>query len=320
MSILSIVLVNIKENRYHIKELILMACTITVYSIPLEINRHFFTALYDVQIVLALSLSYALSMIFKVESNIQKRCIKIIKVMLPLLILMLNVISFDVRIIMSILLYILLQEEEKGSSLSLMSYLVISLFIVNWYVSSYFDSLLNIVNYRILDIQEYALLLGNIIAAICTVISISIWNDKKQESSLEIFWPMLYLVTTQKLLTVGSLKYEYIVLLLVVMAIAFFRYRKEPVIILVLSLIIGMLQIPTLYIAIVIGLLTLVPFKELLPAISLLEKIEKLKLFDVVCVLILIFTLQGNIAAVGIASIAMFLLSIKSITASYYIE
>jgi len=319
MSILSIVLVNIKENRYHIKELILMACTITIYSIPLEISRHFFTAIYDVQIALGLSLSYALSMIFKVETNIQKRCIKIIKVMLPLLILMMNVISFDLRIILSILLYILLQEEE-GTSLSFMSYLVISLFVVNWLMSSYFDSILNIVNYSILDIQDYSLLLGNVIAAVCAVISISFWNDKKEERSLEIFWPMLYLVTTQKLLTIESLKYENIALQLIVIVLAFFRYRKQPMIILVLSLFIGMLQIPSLYIALVIGLLVIVAFKELVPNINLFERNEKLKLLDVVCILILVFTLQGNIATLGVASIAIFLLAIKSITVSYYIE
>ena len=319
MSVLSIVLVNVKGTNSRIKELILMASAVIVYLLPLEVSQHFFTSLYDVQIMLVLSISYALSMVFGVEANIQKRCIKIIKVMLPLLILMLNVISFDLRMILSVVLYILL-EEEKRQSLLMMSYLIISLFVVNWFISDYFDSLLSIVNYQVLDIQKYTLLIGAITAAMCTVISISIWNDNKQRNNLEIFWPIVYLVTSHKLLSTGSLNFEHTVVLMIVLALSFFIYRNESIIILVLSLIIGMLQLHPLFIAFGIGLLVIVAFRDLIPKITLFETVEKLKFLDVICVLILVFTLQGEVAILGVSSIAMFLLAIKSITASYYIE
>lgn len=272
---------------------------------------------YSKYIGVLMLLSMANALVIKSELLLKTRILQSIKMIIPLLFIFINGLNSDLALILAIVSYILLNSKAKDSVEQLVSYLIIGLSSIKYFVQMHYNSPLSVVNYVIFDIFEYLLIGLCLLTFFNTVNILNDWFKNKRRAVTNIFWPSLFIVSSLRLSAFDAIYTDYNIILAVILGIYVIRYWTKKQLIALFTGVTAMLFVSPALLLIPLGLMILAFWYEKFKKLSFQIKIEYLNLVSIITIL---FAIKYSIAPLGISTIVLFLYVIRDFNKEFEIE
>ncbi len=297
-------------------EWILLGITLVIFNIP-GIEMGMIDTSNNKYLGVLLSISVVLSILFNSKVDTEHRVSAILRMISPMLSIFWIGIDNQLAFIFAVVIYILLNDELKDTLELLLSYIIIGLGTIKYFLTSYFDSPLSIVNYQVQDIFDYTLVLVAFLSLLNTMIALKRWNRWRNLHMMNVFWPTLFLSLSFKLQQTAFVYEEYIVMITAALGILVLISWRNKLLIASVTAVISLLFVtPYLYL---IAILLLVLY-SLRKKAQHLKKVFKLEYMDLLSVVILIVAIRHQIESLGLVSVMLFLFVVRNMKSELEFE
>lgn len=301
---------NHKMKSYAITDTILIGVTFFAFNNPFW-PSNLINHSYDRFIFLLLIVSILHGAIFRTQSENWVGYRKILEMFASLMPIFFKGISLELGIVFSVIIYNFLDGNVKIKIVGLISYLVAGLAIVKFYIESYYDIPLKIVNLQIVDLSRDLYVGMSILCLLAFVRTMQCWDKEKTTQMINVYWPFLFIVISIQIATRSPAFYNTYTLYIAcgLAVISIFLWREKYTIAFIAGAI-SLLFISPLYYFIPLILLVVIRYQRKLKIAS---HIIRLEFLDIVTLVTIMTAYRVEVNAVGIFSIAVFLYMIRNL-------
>ncbi len=310
-----ILLTKIKSKKVYWEWLYLIG-TLLSFSLPIYTNEAYLDG-YNRHLGVLIILSLTNSIIYNSAIRIENKIKQIVKMLIPISLVLLPSLNHDLAVIFSVVTYSFLNDQHKDRADTLISYLIITIMTIKYFVGNYFNSPLSIVNYEILDLFQYSMISVILLCFINSIITTREWYFSRSRSLINIFWPSLFIILSLHAKSGAQYFDNHMFYLITLFGISVIWNWKNNYVISILSSLVAALFIePYLFLIPLIIIL----FKHFSIKFESFKKWIDYKYIDIVAVVTIISALLNRVELPGIIAIVIFTFVFRQMTRELEIE
>jgi hypothetical protein len=301
------------------EDIIFILITLGTLLYPFNVDS-FLTIHQKESLFLFILLSYVFKQIFALKVPLKLFIEDLSKSLVAVLVFIFSNFNFELKIILSISIYLCMSSKIKSEKKVFVSYLLISIMTVSHFIKDYFISPLSITNFIINDFLEISILATGILVLINLIIEIDRWYKNKSETFFNIYWPIIFILVSERIVLIDGIKDNYFNIIMFICIITLLQFRNRLYSLMILSGILSLFYIDPIYFIIPLVLGLLLSKRRNIGKIINWKLINISKYLDLFAVIVLITLFQFEMEKLGILAVVLFIYSFKKINERYVIE
>jgi len=300
---------SLKVKSFAIMDLVLIFVTLISFEIPF-LRLSFVNHLYDRYVCILLLMTIVHGGIFYNKNKGLEKYNKLLTMVIPIIPLYITGINFDLGIVISVIILNFSYDLGKNKIERLISYSVAGFAIIKFHLESYYSSPLSIVNYQVVDIFKNLNFGISMMCLVAFITSALRWSKNKTCEMVNIYWPILFIVISLKILNSPLIYDQYVQLLASCIAVATLLLWKRMYALAIFTSVLSLLFIFPLLYLIPLTLLAVIHFQG---KFKVVKPVLKLEFLDIASLVIIVMTYDKGVSLVGVLSIVLFLFTIRKL-------